>query len=1625
MKGARICGPPSRSWGALANLIAHAQRRIASVADPFAATYPQVDLRPKQIPLDSSVCACSYLGDRLGGARQSSLLEERCIRVDSSFRGLGLRLAAVERKFGRDVRAQVRVLCAMLLLLVPAAWAATLGGFVGGAPGGGGSQFSQPGDVAVAGVGAGAADPGDIYVIERLNHRLSVLDADANFKFTVGRDVIAPAAAGDLGTVVERCTVAADCKAGTAGTATDGPGGEFSSPQGVAIDESTGNVYVRDQGNRRVQTFDAAGNFVRAFGWDVIQTGGTGDDVAAPINEFEICTVASECQAGATGAGAGQFLTSSTNGAGLALSPTTGDVLASDTGNRRINQFNSSGSFLRAWGYGVDTGAAQFQVCTTASTCQAANAGANPGANGQLSNNSPAALAVDSQNVVYATDVSGGTSQNRIIRFDVDAAPAAGDASGNLLGLVLPTGAGGPLLATTTAALGLEIDADTDGAGSDEESLLAIRDPNTPTSADTIVQELDIPTEGGELPSDAVTVVATHVFAAAAVNGVGTSALTESIYIPHAGSNPPSGPGQGLFVLASSPAVPGTPTVDTVTGVGTTTAELNGSVSPNNGVVAYQFEVSRDGVSFSSLGRRYLTGGGSRPVAVTATGLTPNTTYRARLSVTKQTGLNTAVTVVSPEESFITDAVPPTATTLPATARRATSAVLQARINPNGSTTTYKFEYGPTANYGRSIPIPAASVGAGPVDETVSLELTGLQPDTTYHYRVVAQNPHGVTSGSDVVFGTRPSSSPGGRGYELVSPPDKISGRGVGTHLSGDSAATSPGFGARDGERYVTTSEFGSPILDCPFEYTNSNVLAERAPALLRWSQKCATNRPQYGDAILRFAGIRAASQNLKLFIWSSAGGHIGVFPEVGDFPKGFDVPTLSDWGERWEVFGPTEVSQGSGIDGAQLVSQAVSADGTHAVLSSGLRGLAGPSDPTLDMPAPVHGSDAFSTGHPWTTYVDDVSAGLSDTFPGEGIRTPVGICDSGTEIPSRVDLGGGVFKQGARSCPPPAGSSSAALIDQNGTAVITGNDGNLENTISRDGSRIFFLSPDPASAPSTCGGAATTTACPAQLYVRQRNSDGSMMTRWISKTEVAQANGASADQDASLMAPVRFEAATPDGDKVFFRTASPLTADDPNGLPGSPPAGGVTTGTPTGTSVDLFMYDLPDEPDADPADGDLVRISRGPTGQADVNVSPGLSSGATRATSSDGNRVYFTTSSPVPGVPSPTSGTTTSPDGTSSSGPANLYLYDRTAGGEQWKFIARISGACATAAESRGNQLTHHFGEDAIEAQTARSCVRASSDGGLLTLWTDASLVAGDPADGTFDVYAYDADDDELVRVSVTQGGEGGRYECAPADDVWCNGDGGIGNGALPRAGLLEDPIGSKAAFFQSKSRLLPADDDNEYDVYEWRNGDLTLLSPDTSLPVYYTGNSSDGEDIFIMTREALTWQDSDAAMDIYDVRAGGGFPEPPAPPGICAVLTDTCRDATAAPVETGRATGRPAEADADPGARVLVSMVKPGRRALRRVARTGVLVVRARASSSVNAIAIARSRVRGGRLSIVGKARSQLSPRATAVRLRLAPHVLRRLRIGRSLRLVVSLRPASGRPVSSALTLPGAAVR
>ncbi|TMK24587.1 MAG: hypothetical protein E6G62_07790 [Actinobacteria bacterium] len=110
-----------------------------------------------------------------------------------------------------------------------------------------------------------------------------------------------------------------------------------------------------------------------------------------------------------------------------------------------------------------------------------------------------------------------------------------------------------------------------------------------------------------------------------------------------------------------------------------------------------------------------------------------------------------------------------------------TSERLNAEVDPSGADTHAYFQYGtadctsePAACTNVPMP-PGNDLGSGFGDVVTSVEATGLQPGTLYHYRIVAENTNGKAEKAGI-FDTLPSPEgllPDGRAWEQVSPPNK------------------------------------------------------------------------------------------------------------------------------------------------------------------------------------------------------------------------------------------------------------------------------------------------------------------------------------------------------------------------------------------------------------------------------------------------------------------------------------------------------------------------------------------------------------------------------------------------------------------------------------------------------------------------------------------------------------------------------------------------------------------------------------------------------------------------------------------------------------------------------------
>ena len=199
---------------------------------------------------------------------------------------------------------------------------------------------------------------------------------------------------------------------------------------------------------------------------------------------------------------------------------------------------------------------------------------------------------------------------------------------------------------------------------------------------------------------------------------------------------------------------PSPPTVVTksASSVSTDGAILNGMVNANNtGISQIFFEYGQTASYGSSVPASPTTVSGvtDTPVSQTISGLTNNMTYHFRVTV-----LTASFTYIyGADSTFTTGLYAPAAITNSASDVGATSAVLSGTVNANNSTVTVSFEYGFTTAYGR-ISMAQQNPVTGNSDSTVTSSLKDLQPNSTYHYRIVAKNTNTTVYGEDMVFST-------------------------------------------------------------------------------------------------------------------------------------------------------------------------------------------------------------------------------------------------------------------------------------------------------------------------------------------------------------------------------------------------------------------------------------------------------------------------------------------------------------------------------------------------------------------------------------------------------------------------------------------------------------------------------------------------------------------------------------------------------------------------------------------------------------------------------------------------------------------------------------------------------
>ncbi|MES2134884.1 MAG: hypothetical protein V4449_01415 [Patescibacteria group bacterium] len=214
-----------------------------------------------------------------------------------------------------------------------------------------------------------------------------------------------------------------------------------------------------------------------------------------------------------------------------------------------------------------------------------------------------------------------------------------------------------------------------------------------------------------------------------------------------------------LTTNTNPPPVGSVPTTQTNSAVDITRtgANLSGQVNPNNLATSYWFEYGET----NDLGNATaLKGAGSGNTSLGASAsisnLKPQTKYFFRVNASNQFG-TTNGNILSFTTAGPASPGAPKADTDSASAIAQTSIKFNGKVNPNGDTTRYWFEYGTDSLLGSLLGSSTKTTvaGSGTSNVSVSTTVTDLSKNTRYYYQVVAENSYGTVRGDIVTVTTK------------------------------------------------------------------------------------------------------------------------------------------------------------------------------------------------------------------------------------------------------------------------------------------------------------------------------------------------------------------------------------------------------------------------------------------------------------------------------------------------------------------------------------------------------------------------------------------------------------------------------------------------------------------------------------------------------------------------------------------------------------------------------------------------------------------------------------------------------------------------------------------------------
>jgi hypothetical protein len=658
---------------------------------------------------------------------------------------------------------------------------------------------------------AGAPN-GNIYVADVQNHRVQELTSTGRFVLMFGGEVN-ETTKGDLCTAKEIEQTHVTC---TAGSESSTPG-QLGLPESVAVDQATGDVYVAEivfgsSSYERVQEFTPEGAFVLEIGKDVNET-----------KKTNVCTREEELKKEAVcgpptsyeGPEAGSF-NYETNSAGNLLAVGPNGTLYVGEKEGRVQKLTSTGQpdgeipvepGARVDAVAVDQNENVYLYATPNGVASSVIREFDKEDNELPSITVPPdetgaqvrqiqGLAVDSQGhlAVIANQNnagSGGTSfglvyeasTGRLLsRFVIAGNEAEGTAFNGAGQLYAAGGANQELLAYEPVTIAL---LSTGAAGcvpGGEHATDVVFDCTLGGEVDPEgVAETEAWYEWGRTPALGEQTPKQPVATTEPVPVVVGVRPNTAFYYQLAGEDQNIKSPEiltGELQNARTPLVP--PNVGGMPSAGFTSPSsvvLSGELNPENASTEYYFEYATSeqalqacpngvrqgncpGVALTSAGHSGVYG--KVAAVLEASGLQPATTYSYRLFAedTSQNG-SEQLARTGPVESFTTEAEPsPRAQTGPYSGLGATGATIAATVNPDGAQTTYAFELGvyegPNTQFGV---VASGTLEPDSPSSEETLALTGLQPGTTYAYRVsiasgYIENESHSLQGSAVTFTT-------------------------------------------------------------------------------------------------------------------------------------------------------------------------------------------------------------------------------------------------------------------------------------------------------------------------------------------------------------------------------------------------------------------------------------------------------------------------------------------------------------------------------------------------------------------------------------------------------------------------------------------------------------------------------------------------------------------------------------------------------------------------------------------------------------------------------------------------------------------------------------------------------